>query len=102
MNALYILSLLGIAAGSIGGAFTGGLDGTLLGGSAGFVLGVLAWLTDTMEQERQSRELLPEQLLSDINAFARLHPFDRSLARATHPDLSTDEQREPVFVNLFD
>ena len=72
MSALFILSLLGITAGSIGGALTNGLDGMVLGGSAGFVLGVLAWITDNINAERQSRELLPEHLLSDLNAIARL------------------------------
>jgi len=72
MMALMILSMLGISAGAVGGALTNGLDGMVLGGSAGFVLGVLAWITDNISAERQSRELLPEHLLSDINAIARL------------------------------
>lgn len=73
MITLFILSVLGIAAGGIGGGLTNGLDGFILGASAGFVLGVLAWITDNMERERQSRELLPEHLLNDLNALARLH-----------------------------
>lgn len=73
MSALFFLSLLGIAAGCAGGAVTNGIDGLILGGSGGFVLGVLAWITDNIKQERQSRELLPEHLLNDLNAFARLH-----------------------------
>lgn len=96
MNALYLLSLLGIAAGSVGGAVTGGLDGTVLGGSAGFVLGVLAWLTDNMEQERQSRALLPEQLLSDLNAFARLHAPEQGTMRTTVQEPQTDEREAPI------
>ncbi len=72
MIALMILAMLGISAGAVGGAMTNGLDGMVLGGSAGFVLGVLAWITDNISAERQSRELLPEHLLSDINAIARL------------------------------
>ncbi len=91
MFALFILSLLGITAGSVGGALTNGLDGMLLGGSAGFVLGVLAWITDNMEQERQSRELLPEQLLHDINAFARLHPFERGSSHSAEHDRVREE-----------
>ncbi|MEZ4677824.1 MAG: hypothetical protein R2932_26770 [Caldilineaceae bacterium] len=73
MLALMTLAMLGITAGALGGAVTNGLDGMVLGGSAGFVLGVLAWITDNMSAERQSRELLPEHLLHDLNAIARLH-----------------------------
>jgi len=73
MIALIVLALLGMVAGSLGGGFTNGLDGIVLGGSAGLVLGVLAWITDNIDAERQSRELLPEHLLNDLNAIARLH-----------------------------
>jgi hypothetical protein len=72
MTTLLILAMLGITAGGAGGAMTNGFDGMVLGGSAGFVLGVLAWITDNINAERQSRELLPEHLLSDLNAIARL------------------------------
>ena len=72
MIALIVLALLGTLAGSLGGLFTNGLDGMVLGGSAGLVLGVLAWITDNIDAERQSRELLPEHLLNDLNAIARL------------------------------
>jgi len=72
MIALIVLALLGMVAGSLGGVYTNGLDGMVLGGSAGLVLGVLAWITDNIDAERQSRELLPEHLLNDLNAIARL------------------------------
>ena len=72
MIALIGLAILGAVAGGLGGALTHGLEGMILGGSAGFVLGVLAWITDNMDAERQSRELLPEHILSDLNAIARL------------------------------
>ncbi len=72
MIALIVLALLGTLAGSLGGVFTNGLDGMVLGGSAGLVLGVLAWITDNIDAERQSRELLPEHLLNDLNAIAHL------------------------------
>lgn len=72
MIALFILSLLGIAAGALGGALTNGLEGMILGGSAGFVLGVFAWITDNIKAEQQSRDVLPEELLNDLNAIARL------------------------------
>jgi len=72
MAALVTLALLGMMAGSFGGAVTNGIDGMILGGSAGFVLGVLAWITDNITVERESRELLPEHILHDLNAIARL------------------------------
>ena len=90
MIALMILAMLGISAGAVGGAMTNGLDGMVLGGSAGFVLGVLAWITDNINAERQSRELLPEHLLNDINAIARLQgnpglaTMDDSRSRVGH------------------
>lgn len=72
MNALLILVILGTTAGSFGGMLTNGIEGMILGGSAGFVLGVLAWISDNIAMERESRELLPEHILHDLNAIARL------------------------------
>ncbi|MCB0185276.1 MAG: hypothetical protein KDE31_13470 [Caldilineaceae bacterium] len=72
MSALTTLAILGMMAGALGGSLTNGIDGMILGGSAGFVLGVLAWITDNIAVERESRELLPEHILSDLNAIARL------------------------------
>ena len=72
MSALIALAIVGMTAGALGGALTNGIDGMILGGSAGFVLGVLAWITDNITVERESRELLPEHILSDLNAIARL------------------------------
>ncbi|HRW04865.1 MAG TPA: hypothetical protein P5121_07210 [Caldilineaceae bacterium] len=72
MSGLMTLAILGMTAGAFGGSLTNGVDGMILGGSAGFVLGVLAWITDNITAERESRELLPEHILSDLNAIARL------------------------------
>ena len=94
MIALIVLALLGTLAGSLGGVFTNGLDGMVLGGSAGLVLGVLAWITDNIDVERQSRELLPEHLLNDLNAIARLR-FENTTPPLCHENEATVEANWP-------
>lgn len=91
MIALIVLAMLGTLAGSLGGVFTNGIDGMVLGGSAGLVLGVLAWITDNIDAERQSRELRPEHLLNDLNAIARLHFEHVTPPRYTDSDAVADQ-----------
>ncbi len=86
MIALLILAVIGAMAGGVGGALTNGVDGFVLGSCAGFVLGVLAWITDSMAQQR-AQALQSDQLFNEFDQAtpplyepppARQHPGERS------------------------
>lgn len=66
MIPLLILAVIGAMAGGVGGALTNGVDGFVLGGCAGFVLGVLAWITDSMAQQR-TQELHSDPMLREFD-----------------------------------
>ena len=66
MIALLVLAVIGAMAGGVGGALTNGVDGFVLGSCAGFVLGVLAWITDSMAQQR-SQERQADQLYNEFD-----------------------------------
>lgn len=60
MISLLILAMIGAVSGGVGGALTNGLDGFMLGSCAGFILGVVAWITDSMAEQRK-QELRTDQ-----------------------------------------
>ena len=66
MIALLILAVIGAMAGGVGGALTNGFDGFVLGSCAGFVLGVLAWITDSIAQQR-NQELHADHLFNEFD-----------------------------------
>lgn len=66
MIPLLVLAVIGAMAGGMGGALTNGFDGFVLGGCAGFVLGVLAWITDSLAQQR-TQELHPDQQVREFD-----------------------------------
>lgn len=69
MISLLILAIIGAGSGGVGGALTNGLDGFMLGSCAGFILGVLAWITDSMAEQRK-QELPADQFLSEFDQNA--------------------------------
>lgn len=69
MISLLILAMIGAGSGGVGGALTNGLDGFMLGGCAGFILGVVAWITDSMAEQRK-QELRTDQLPREFDQTA--------------------------------
>jgi hypothetical protein len=72
MIALLVLAVIGAMAGGVGGALTNGIDGFILGSCAGFVLGVLAWITDSIAQQR-AQALQPNQLFNEFDQATPLY-----------------------------
>jgi len=69
MISLLILAMIGAGSGGVGGALTNGLDGFMVGGCAGFILGVVAWITDSMAEQRK-QELHTDQLPREFDQTA--------------------------------
>ena len=69
MISFLILAMIGAGSGGVGGALTNGLDGFMLGGCAGFILGVVAWITDSMAEQRK-QELRTDQLPREFDQTA--------------------------------
>ena len=68
MTTLLLLSLVGTAAGSIGGIISSGLDGLILGGSIGLIAGVVVWSLASMNaQWRRERRL--NSYFTDTSTF---------------------------------
>lgn len=84
MISLLLLAMIGAGSGGIGGALTNGIDGFMVGSCAGFILGVVAWITDSMAEQRK-QAWQAEQLQHEF-AHRAAPVYDQATVRQAPPE----------------